>query len=219
MVVLTAGKRAVRGEQKEARRQTILHAATALFADASFDDISMAEIARQSGIAKGTVYIYFKTKEEVFLEVLRSGYENSFDQLDRTLLDMPIPGSVPEVAQALAASLTDDSDFPRLAAITHSVLEQNVDYDTVLEFKQALIRRSVYTAGLLEERLPFLNASEGMRLLITAHALLMGLQPTADPAPVVAKIMERPEMAGFKVDSTAFLTLTLVDLMNGLANR
>ncbi|MEB3365558.1 TetR/AcrR family transcriptional regulator [Lactobacillus sp. R2/2] len=36
----------------------------------------MAQIARESGVAKGTLFNYFKTKENIFMYLLLSGYQD-----------------------------------------------------------------------------------------------------------------------------------------------
>jgi len=55
----------------EARRQSLTDVALALWAERGYDRTSVAAIARAAGIAKGTFYLYFETKEALLLEVLR----------------------------------------------------------------------------------------------------------------------------------------------------
>lgn len=54
----------------EFRRAEIVAAARTVFARKGFSQGVMDEIARQAGIAKGTVYLYFKSKAELYREVL-----------------------------------------------------------------------------------------------------------------------------------------------------
>jgi len=60
-------KRARSLEEKSFRRQQILDAASALFAEVGYEGFSVALLASKAGIVKGTLYLYFKTREEVFL--------------------------------------------------------------------------------------------------------------------------------------------------------
>jgi AcrR family transcriptional regulator len=55
----------------EARRTALADVALKLWAEHGFDQTSVAAIAREAGIAKGTFYLYFDTKGELLLEVLR----------------------------------------------------------------------------------------------------------------------------------------------------
>ena len=60
-------KRARTDEQKSLRRQSILDAAESLFREGGFEAFSMAKLAKLTGVVKGTLYLYFETREEVFL--------------------------------------------------------------------------------------------------------------------------------------------------------
>jgi len=53
-----------------ARKEAILKAATNLFAEKGFTETSMAELAKVTGVAQGTIFYHFNNKEELFLKVL-----------------------------------------------------------------------------------------------------------------------------------------------------
>jgi len=59
-------KRARTQDQKHFRRQQILDAAEQHFAEVGYEGFSMANLAKLAGVVKGTLYLYFKTREEVF---------------------------------------------------------------------------------------------------------------------------------------------------------
>jgi AcrR family transcriptional regulator len=52
--------------KKEQTRQLIADTAWQLFADRGFDQVSVAEVAREAQVAEATVYNYFRTKEDMF---------------------------------------------------------------------------------------------------------------------------------------------------------
>jgi AcrR family transcriptional regulator len=54
----------------EWRHHEILEAARRVFARLSYASANVEEIAQEAGVAKGTVYLYFKSKEEIFAAVL-----------------------------------------------------------------------------------------------------------------------------------------------------
>lgn len=56
--------------QTQSKKENILEAATVFFSEKGFRDTSMGKIARGSGVADGTIFYHFKTKEELFLAVL-----------------------------------------------------------------------------------------------------------------------------------------------------
>jgi len=62
-----------REKEKEQRRSTIIDAAQALFFAKPYDEITIEAIAEKAQLAKGTVYLYFKSKEEVYSAVALRG--------------------------------------------------------------------------------------------------------------------------------------------------
>ncbi len=59
-------------QMREATRQRILREAAREFARLGFDQANINLIAEQAGIGKGTIYLYFENKRDVFLAMLRS---------------------------------------------------------------------------------------------------------------------------------------------------
>ena len=54
------------GAEDSAKRRQIMDGARAVFLAQGFDAASMGEIARAAGVSKGTLYVYFESKEELF---------------------------------------------------------------------------------------------------------------------------------------------------------
>ena len=54
------------GEEDSAKRRQIIEGARAMFLAQGFDAASMNDIARAAGVSKGTLYVYFANKEELF---------------------------------------------------------------------------------------------------------------------------------------------------------
>lgn len=59
-----------RTESVEARRSRILSAARALLIRKDYEDVVLDDVAKQADVAKGTLYLYFKSKEELISAVL-----------------------------------------------------------------------------------------------------------------------------------------------------
>ena len=55
------------------RRDRILACAARLFAGARFDEVLMEDIARDAGVAKGTLYSHFEDKESLYFAVVFDG--------------------------------------------------------------------------------------------------------------------------------------------------
>src|SRR5512139_312822 len=78
-------QRARKDEDKEARRQLILAEAQALYTATSYAEVKMADVAERSKLAKGTVFLYFPTKEALFLALLEDLLFAWFARLEVTL--------------------------------------------------------------------------------------------------------------------------------------
>ncbi len=60
-----------RQRRKEARPQELLQAALSLFVEKGFAATRIDEVAKQAGVSKGTLYLYYPSKEELFKAVVR----------------------------------------------------------------------------------------------------------------------------------------------------
>lgn len=63
------------------KKNNIIKAATRLFSDKSFYDVTMDDIAVRANVSKGTLYLYFSSKENLYLEIL----EHTFDSIESIL--------------------------------------------------------------------------------------------------------------------------------------
>ena len=71
--------------RKEDRPQEITEAAFAAFAEKGYAATRVEEVARRAGVSKGLLYLYFKTKEELFKAVVRSVVMPRVDALEEEL--------------------------------------------------------------------------------------------------------------------------------------
>jgi AcrR family transcriptional regulator len=69
------------------RPQQILSAALRVFQRNGFRGATVDQIAREAGITKGTVYLYFETKEALFIETVRAQFRRVYDLLPAITLD------------------------------------------------------------------------------------------------------------------------------------
>ncbi len=59
-------------------RDRILEAASSLFAEKSFQEVGIREIAKRAGCSHTTIYLYFKNKDEILFEVASAPLENLY---------------------------------------------------------------------------------------------------------------------------------------------
>ena len=101
----TIARKARKELLSEWRHHEILEAARRIFARLSYAATNVEEIAKEAGTAKGTVYLYFKSKEEILAAVLASDLECL---VDKTIAGMSTPKTF---AERLTVFLNLRSDY------------------------------------------------------------------------------------------------------------
>ncbi len=210
-------QRATRKPQKAQRRQEIMTAAWELFQHQPYEAVNMNDVAQQVGVAKGTLYLYFETKESLFLAILHEQFEQWFGVVDERLVAHPAPISTAALADLLAVALAERPSLTRLFALLHLILEQNSQYGAVLAFKRMLRERVGGTAVLIEQAMPFMAAGQGATFLLNVYALLLGIQQLANPAPTAEAVLAaEPGMEIFRIPFQPTLAAVILTLLEGM---
>src|SRR5690606_28750156 len=81
----TGPRGAIRRFAETAYRDAILDAAERLFLRVGFHEAKMADVAEEAGIAVGTVYKHFASKDEVFASLLDRSRRAALDVVERAL--------------------------------------------------------------------------------------------------------------------------------------
>ena len=64
------------------RKIQILNAAEGVFTKKGFDDARMDDIAEETGLSKGTLYNYFKSKDDLIIAILDRIFQGVFKQIE-----------------------------------------------------------------------------------------------------------------------------------------
>lgn len=194
-------QRARRDEDKQRRRAQILRAARSLLERSPRLDITMAEVAERAGVAKGTLFLYFATREALELAVLEHELEDWFDSLDRELENEDASWSVERLASVLTASVLLRKLMARLLVRLEPAVEHDVPAAQVAQFRQRLLDRTLRTGATIERRLRLRTGRWlGAKMLTSARALLVGLWAQSDRSPAASKSASEPDMAAIRVD-------------------
>ena len=77
--------------EPETRRQAILDAALHVFAERGFEAARLDDVAARAGVAKGTLYLYFQSKEALFEALIRSAVTPVIEQFGKVAAAPDIP--------------------------------------------------------------------------------------------------------------------------------
>ena len=209
--------RAVAAEDKEQRRGAIVAAAHALVHRDPSASFSVDELARRAGLAKGTLYLYFGSREEVLLTLHVQQSHEIFDVIERALAQPNADAR--KVLAAGMAYLRTHPEFYPLASNCRSMLDTNISETAALAFKIAIANRLAPIGERIEALYPGLAPGEGAALLMNSYAFIIGLWQQADTPLVLRAAMRRPEMAIFRIDFEKQLTTALLDLWESAERR
>jgi len=163
-------QRARTDEQKQLRRDAIFSCAQAHFIDAGFEKFSMAVVAKLVGVSKGTLYLYFETREEILLALCLDKLEHWVPRLTATNVQWT---SDRLFIECFYETLVTDEGLIRLMSRLDSVIEHNVSLDRLIEAKRAMAAMLVSVSDTIVPilKLTPAQASEALSALIS---LLMG---------------------------------------------
>ena len=211
-------QRARSPRDKDLRRAHLIAAATRLFADADFEAVTIARVAEAAGVAKGTAYIYFATKETLFVELVRAELTQWLAALTVTLKRLRSTQPATAVPRSIAKSLSTRPVLCRLLVLLHSVIEPKIDEASAREFKIFLRDVLLQASTLIAGKIPGLTPADAATLVLQTHALVISITQLANPPPVIARVMAMDvSLQDMHIEFEPFLARTLTQLVRGLA--
>ena len=143
-------KRAISEAAKDQRRDLILDAALEEFFESGFRAARMDDIARRAGISKGTVYLYFNSKEEVFTALVTSIALPKIEHIEQTLKRS---GNVKAALHALfqyIPTVIRESKMPKMVKILIS--DARAFPEVVRDYRENVLKRVLAALTALLKR-------------------------------------------------------------------
>lgn len=196
-------QRARSNAAKVERKDSIMSAAEALLRQSGYDAITMQAVATEAGVAKGTLYLYFPSREMLLLDV----YGRLFDHwIDRFASHVSELTGVEEFCRDFYQYYAADRLFLQLTGFAVSLLDLQLDREAYIKDKRAMAVRVKKLAGIAYQRLnmnPILAQKFIWGLLTVASG---AVQMTMRPA-IASKNL--PEDVLAFIGSTSFETVFL----------
>ena len=213
-------KRARSPEQKAERERDILDAAANLFLDKGFDKASMRAIGCKAGLSKGNLYRYFKTKEEVFLKLYAEDFETWLDELEAAMAHKAGQGDLRWLADLVANSLVTRPRMGGLTALLAGVLERNVPWEVLLQFKEQIVERAIRLTAAIHHAVPAISEEQAVRFVRMVHFYSAGLWPAAHPPPELERALASSELLSqFHTDFEQELSLSIRTILAGILEQ
>jgi AcrR family transcriptional regulator len=192
-------QRAVAVGDKEERRHALLDAVEALFLEQPERMANVAEVAEAAGVAKGTVYLYFPSKEEMFL-ALHERHTALFFAALMKRLDSRRPAGFDEIWATTRDNLVRRPGYLALSSRCLGLMDRDIPTEAAVAFKVRVGQALAQAGAGLERHFPALGKGAGVALLQHSYGLIVGLWQFMHPNERFGTALERAELAMFRRD-------------------
>ena len=198
--------------RKHARPEEITAAALELFVERGYAGTRLEDVAASAGISKGTLYLYFANKEELFKAVVREGLVSPIAEM-RGLVDH-FEGSTLELLRMMLFGWWERIGASRIGGIPKLVISEAGNFPELARFYLAEVVEPAQAATVaIVER--GIARGEFRKVNADVVARLMA-------APMLGLLMWRNALEPFskaKLDPLAYLETHLDMLQHGLAKE
>ena len=173
--------------RKDARPQELLAAALELFVDRGYAATRLEDVARRAGVSKGTLYLYFDNKQELFKAVVR---ENIVDVIGRAESDVAAADATPskELLLATLRRWWSDVSSTKASGLAKLMVAEAGNFPEIAQFynEEVVTRGSALITSIVQrgvERGEFVpvDAAVMTRVLTAPVTMLMLWAHSFDP--------------------------------------
>lgn len=172
--------------RKEARPQELLAAALDLFVERGFAATRLGDVAARAGVSKGTLYLYFDSKEELFKAVVRENVLPALDEAE-DIID-GYAGSSADLFREIILGWWERIGATKLAGITKLMMAESGNFPELVSFyrEEVSARGNVMIVRMLQrgvERGEFraINVHQTANVVIAPVIMLMMWQQSFNP--------------------------------------
>ena len=209
--------RAIATEDKAERRQEILDAVEGLYLRHPDRMPSVAEVAEKAGVAKGTVYLYFPSKEEMLLALHELHVQRFFQALGKKLRE-PGPLTFDDIFPVTRDHIIRVPGYLPLTSRCFGMMDREIPLAAAIEFKARVAQILMAAGEGLERHFKGLGHGGGLLILMHSYALIVGLWQLLHPNERFGKAMARPELKLLMLDYEAEVEKALRALWAGAMN-
>lgn len=199
--------RALTEAEKAQRRDALAQVAAELFQSVGYTGLTVEAVAKAAGVAKGSVFLAFASKEDLVLHAASQRFDGLFRHLES--LDPRVPPGT--LARNLADGLRDDPVLMPLLALVGPVLEQGCSPEAVVRFKEGLAAHLVRVAAAWARLRPEVPVAAWPPLFLRLHAVILGAWAAGEASQVVREALaDRPDL-GFLLTRFEDLLVPLLE--------
>src|SRR3990172_2225866 len=118
--------------RKDARPSEILDAALDLFVEKGFAATRLEDVAQRAGVSKGTVYLYFDSKDDLFKAVIRSGMVRAIEEAEKLVAGFE--GSSADLLRQIYAGWWQNIGGTKLSGIPKLMISEAQNFPELARF-------------------------------------------------------------------------------------
>ena len=160
-------------KEPEVRKNEILDAAERLFSARGFDKATVIDILTSAGIAKGTFYYYFKSKEEVLDAIVKRRNDAGMERAKAIAQDPRLSPEEKITAVILAQqsqNAVEEEFIPVLHENANALLHEKVLSDSVIRLTPLLAE--IVKDGITQKKFNTPFPAESVEILLTAGIMI-----------------------------------------------
>ncbi|HLB13968.1 MAG TPA: TetR/AcrR family transcriptional regulator [Burkholderiales bacterium] len=158
--------------RKDARPGEILDAALDLFVEKGFAATRLEDVAQRAGVSKGTVYLYFDSKDDLFKAVIRSGMVRAIEEAEKLVTGFE--GSSADLLRQIYAGWWQNIGGTKLSGIPKLMISEAQNfpelarfyYDEVIQRGSRLFARAL-ERGVARGEFRSVNVDYAVRALVS----------------------------------------------------
>lgn len=193
-------KRARSDKEKLQKRAKILKTAWLLYNKSGGVLPTASEIADKALLSKGTIYLYFHTKEEIYLQLYVEKVKEWFDSFTESLEAAEGPLTVQDFVAMTTAYIIENPRVLNLCNIVDGVLEQNTLDEVIIEVKVQLAQILESCSDIITKVFPGISRQRAIKLMLEIYSLVNGLWHFASIPPKTLKALKKKGIDMFDVD-------------------
>ncbi|TDK68097.1 TetR/AcrR family transcriptional regulator [Sapientia aquatica] len=169
--------------RKDSRPQELLSAALDLFVEHGYAATKLSEVAQVAGVSKGTLYLYFENKEELFKAVVRETIVPNIAEAEQLIVEFE--GPTRELFKRLIRTWFENINTNKLSGIAKLMFAESSNFPELAEFyrvevidRNELMLIQLLNRGMLSGEFKQLDLAVVPKI-ITAPIIMMMLWNTS----------------------------------------
>ncbi|MDD3417066.1 MAG: TetR family transcriptional regulator [Lachnospiraceae bacterium] len=163
-------------ELTNARKEEIIKACEQLYKEVGFKDVTLKEIGKVTSFTRTSIYNYFQTKEEIFLELLKREYELWIEELQQ-IEDENEKLSVEKVADKIALSLEHREQLLKIMSMNMYDMEANSRMENLVDFKKMYGKSLQTMLSCIGKFFPRVGIKERQQFIYQFFPFIYGIYP------------------------------------------